>query len=86
MPTGGKRAAEGLSGSAGPDTKGAKTTAQQLLTPEGVDVSEALVEIILLCCNLDLRHRLVEAATYITIEALPNHPQVIRIGGTKKTI
>jgi hypothetical protein len=71
---GGKRNAEDTGG---PEVKGPRTTAQALLTPEGVDVSIALEKITLLCSNLDMRQRNVEAAVYITVETLHNHPLII---------
>jgi hypothetical protein len=79
---GGKRTAE-ASNSQGSDAKGPRKG--QLLTPEGVDVSQALEKITSLCGNLDLRTRNLEATVFITVETLPNHPQVISgQAGTKE--
>jgi hypothetical protein len=72
--TGGKRTAE-PSNTQGSDAKGSRK--EQLMTPEGVDVSSALEKLTLLCGNNDMRIRNLEAVAYITVEVLPNHPQLI---------
>ena len=74
--TTGKRNAEDDANN-GADSKGPRTKGQALVTPEGVDVSEALEKLSLCCSNLDLRARSLEAATFITMEVMPNHPQLI---------
>jgi hypothetical protein len=72
--TGGKRNAE-PSNTQGSDAKGPRK--EQLLTPEGVDVSAALEQLTLVCGNNDMRTRNLEAVAFITIEVLPTHPQLI---------
>jgi hypothetical protein len=56
-----------------------------LYTQEGVDVSESLKSITTALCHLDMRTRSLEAATFITMETVPENEFVIEaLKGTKE--
>ena len=78
-------------GTARTNTKGKRTRTNEgditgvLLTQEGVDVSEALKAITTALCHMDMRTRSLEAATYITIETVPENEFVVEaLKGTKE--